>query len=127
LRGRVRGPEPGESPGRRITGRYPSKEGRAVMRTATGLTLVAIGAILAFAVKGHPWFLNIQIVGWIIILTGITGMVIPRRGYGWLRRRMVLRRGPPGRPVVHHIEEKQYPPSGAPNPGPAIPGPPGPT
>ena len=92
------------------------------MRTATGLTLVAIGAILAFAVKGHPWFLNIQIVGWIIILTGITGMVIPRRGYGWLRRRMVLRRGPAGRPVVHHIEEKQYPPYVALNSGTVISG-----
>jgi len=80
------------------------------MRTATGLTLVAIGAILALAVRGHPWFLNIQVVGWIVILTGIAGMVIPRRGYGWLRRRMVLRRGPAGRPVVNRVEETRYPP-----------------
>ena len=58
------------------------------MKTATGLALVAIGAILAFAVKGHPSFLNIQIVGWVIILTGIAGMAIPRRGYGWMRRRL---------------------------------------
>ena len=33
------------------------------MRTATGLTLIAFGAILAFAVKGHPSWLNIQVVG----------------------------------------------------------------
>jgi hypothetical protein len=72
--------------------------------------LVALGAILAFAVKGHPWFLNIQIVGWVIMLTGVAGMVLPRRGYGWLRRRMVLRRGPSGRPVVGRVEETQYPP-----------------
>src|SRR5215470_1390681 len=80
------------------------------MRTATGLTLVAIGAILAFAVRGHPSFLNIQIVGWVVILTGVAGMVIPRRGYGWLRRRMVLRRGPSGRPIVGRVEETRYPP-----------------
>lgn len=80
------------------------------MRTATGLALVAIGAILAFAVKGHPSFLNIQIVGWVIILTGIAGMLIPRRGYGWMRRRMVLRRGPGGRPVVNRVEQTRYPP-----------------
>jgi len=92
------------------------------MKTATGLTLVAIGAILAFAVRGHPGFLNIQVVGWIIILTGIAGMFIPRRGYGWLRRRMVLRRGPAGRPVVHHVEEKQYPPYVALNSGSVMPG-----
>ena len=80
------------------------------MRTATGLFLIAVGAILAFAVQGHPSWLNIQVVGWVIILTGVAGMAIPRRGYGWLRRRMVLRRGPGGRPVVDRVEEKRYPP-----------------
>lgn len=80
------------------------------MRTASGLLLVALGAILAFAVRGHPSWLNIQIVGWVIMLTGVAGMAIPRRGYGWLRRRMVLRRGPGGRPVVNHVEETRYPP-----------------
>jgi len=80
------------------------------MRTATGLFLIALGAILAFAVRGHPSWLNIQVVGWVIILTGIAGMAIPRRSYGWLRRRMVLLRGPGGRPVVDRVEEKRYPP-----------------
>jgi hypothetical protein len=80
------------------------------MRTATGLLLIALGAILAFAVQGHPSWLNIQVVGWVIMLTGVAGMAIPRRGYGWLRRRMVLRRGPGGRPVVDRVEEKRYPP-----------------
>jgi hypothetical protein len=92
------------------------------MKTATGLTLVAIGAILALAVRGHPSWLNIQVVGWVIILTGIAGMLIPRRGYGWLRRRTVLRRGPAGRPVVHRVEEKRYPPYIALNSGTVVPG-----
>jgi hypothetical protein len=75
------------------------------MRTATGLALIAIGAILAFAVTTSPSFLNLQVVGWILILTGVAGMVVPRRGYGWLRRRVVVRRprgaaavDPDGRP-----------------------------
>ena len=80
------------------------------MRTATGLFLIALGAILAFAVQGHPSWLNIQVVGWVIMLTGIAGMAIPRRASGWLRRRRVLRRGPGGRPVVDRVEEKRYPP-----------------
>jgi hypothetical protein len=87
------------------------------MRTATGLTLIAFGAILAFAVRGHPSWLNIQVVGWVIMLTGVAGMAIPRRGYGWLRRRMVLRRGPGGRQVVDRVEEKRYPPYVMLNPG----------
>jgi len=87
------------------------------MRTATGLTLIAFGAILAFAVQGHPSWLNIQVVGWVIMLTGVAGMAIPRRGYGWLRRRMVLRRGPGGQPVVDRMDEKRYPPYIMLNPG----------
>jgi hypothetical protein len=62
------------------------------MRTATGLALIAIGAILAFAVTTSPSFLNLQVVGWILILTGVAGILVPRRGYGWLRRRVVVRR-----------------------------------
>jgi hypothetical protein len=62
------------------------------MRTATGLALVAIGAILAFAVTSSPSFFNFQIAGWVLILTGVAGLLVPRRGYGWLRRRVVVRR-----------------------------------
>jgi hypothetical protein len=90
------------------------------MRTASGLMLVALGAILAFAVRGHPWWLNIQVVGWVIMLTGVAGMLLPRRGHGWLRRRMVLRRGPGGRPVADRVEEKRYPPYVMLNPGTAV-------
>jgi membrane-bound ClpP family serine protease len=79
------------------------------MKTATGLTLIALGAVLAFAVNGHPWFLNLQIVGWILMIIGVIGLVIPRRGYGWLRRQMVVRRTPEGRQAVG-VREKRYPP-----------------
>jgi hypothetical protein len=61
-------------------------------RTATALVLVAIGAILAFAVTTSPSFLNLQVTGWVIMLTGVAGVLIPRRGSGWLRRRVVVRR-----------------------------------
>jgi hypothetical protein len=79
------------------------------MKTATGLTLIAVGAVLAFAVHGHPWFLNLQVCGWIIMVIGAIGLAIPRRGYGWLRRQMVTRRGPDGQPVIG-IQQKRYPP-----------------
>lgn len=63
------------------------------MRTATGLTVIAIGAILAFAVTTATPLVNVHIVGWVLILTGLAGIFVPRKGYGWLRRRMVLRPG----------------------------------
>jgi Domain of unknown function (DUF6458) len=77
------------------------------MRTATGLALVAIGAILAFAVSTSPSFLNLQVAGWILILTGIAGLLVPRRGYGWLRRRVVVRR-PRGEAVEANGEPRRF-------------------
>ena len=86
------------------------------MKTATGLTLVAIGAILAFAVTAHLKFLDLQVVGWVIILTGLAGIFIPRGGYGWLRKRVVVRRSPRGG-LVRTVEEAPNPPYVL-NPGP---------
>jgi hypothetical protein len=77
------------------------------MRTATGLALIAIGAILAFAVTTSPSFLNLQVVGWILILTGVAGLFVPRRGYGWLRRRVVVRR-PRGEAVAANGEPRRF-------------------
>jgi hypothetical protein len=56
------------------------------MKTGPALALIAAGAILAFAVHAHLSFFSFQTAGWVIMLTGIAGLVIPRRGYGWLRR-----------------------------------------
>jgi Domain of unknown function (DUF6458) len=63
------------------------------MKTATGLTLVAIGAILAFAVSASPPGVNINVVGWIVMLTGVAGFLIPRRASSWLRSRVLVRTG----------------------------------
>jgi hypothetical protein len=79
------------------------------MKTATGLILLALGAVLAFAVHGHPWFLNLQVCGWIIMAVALAGLAIPRRGYGWLRRQMVVQRGPDVQPALG-IRQKRYPP-----------------
>jgi hypothetical protein len=79
-----------------------------LMRTASGLTLIAIGAILAFAVTAATPLVNVHIAGWVLIVVGIIGLVLPKRGYGWLRRRLVLRPGPRG-PVVRQCDETLYP------------------
>ena len=86
------------------------------MRTATGLALIAIGAILTFAVTAHPSFLNLQVAGIVIMLTGVAGLFLPKPAQGWLRRRTVLRRGSRG-PVVGQVDETRYPPYVMLNPG----------
>jgi len=61
------------------------------MKTATSLTLVAVGAIIAFAITAHVSFLNLQVTGWVFILTGVAGAIITRSG--WLRRILAARGG----------------------------------
>jgi hypothetical protein len=63
------------------------------MKTATALTVAAIGAIFAFAVTAEPSFFNFHAAGWVLMLTGAAGAFLPRRSYGWLRRRLVLNTG----------------------------------
>jgi hypothetical protein len=55
---------------------------------------LAIGAVCAFAVTAHPSFVNLQVLGWVLMLTGIAGLVIPRRGRGWLRRSVLVKGSP---------------------------------
>jgi hypothetical protein len=55
------------------------------MKTATSLILVAAGAIIAFAITAHLGFLNLQVTGWVLILTGVIGAIITRSS-SWLRR-----------------------------------------
>jgi len=83
------------------------------MRTGIGLAFICLGAILAFAVKGSPSFLDLHTAGWVIMIIGLLGLVVPRRTYGWLGRRIVRRTYPGGQVV----EEVPVPPYTATNPG----------
>ena len=70
------------------------------MKTVTALVVMAVGAVFAFALDVHFSFLNLQAAGWILILLGAAGLVAPRRGYGRLRRQLVVRRGTDGLPAA---------------------------
>ncbi len=77
------------------------------MKTGMGLALIGIGAILAFAVTTNTSVFNLHTAGYVIMLIGILGLAIPRRGYGWVGRRLFVRqaRWRPGRGA----EEVVYP------------------
>ena len=66
------------------------------MKTGVGLALIAVGAILAFAVHGSPSWLNVHIVGVVLMIVGVAVVALSRRTYGWLGRRMQVRRTYPG-------------------------------
>ena len=77
------------------------------MKTGMGLALIAIGAILAFAVTTNTSVFNLHTAGYVLMIIGIIGIAIPRRGYGWVGRRMFVRQTNwrPGR----RVEEVNYP------------------
>jgi hypothetical protein len=85
------------------------------MKTGSGLLLIGVGAILAFAVTTNTSVFNIHTAGYVLMLIGILGIAIPRRGYGWIGRRLFVRRyetRPGGQ-----VEDVTYPPYVTRNPG----------
>ena len=77
------------------------------MKTGMGLVLIGIGAILAFAVTTNTSVFNLHTAGYVLMIIGIIGIAIPRRGYGWVGRRLFVRQTSwrPGR----RVEEVNYP------------------
>ena len=70
------------------------------MKTGAGLALIALGAILAFAVNATPSWLNLHTVGWVLMLVGLVGLVLPKRTWGMLGRRIQTRRTYPATRVT---------------------------
>jgi Domain of unknown function (DUF6458) len=77
------------------------------MKTGVGLALIAVGAILAFAVTANTSVFNVHTAGWVLIIIGIVGIAIPRRGYGWVGRRVLTRQT--RRRSGARVEEITYP------------------
>jgi hypothetical protein len=77
------------------------------MKTGMGLALIAIGAILAFAVTANTSVFNLHTAGYVLMVIGIIGIALPRRGYGRVGRRLFVRQTSwrPGR----RVEEVNYP------------------
>jgi hypothetical protein len=83
------------------------------MKIGSSLALIGLGAILAFAVTANTSVFNVHTAGWVLMLIGVVGLLIPNRTAGWLGRRLLVRRSyPSGR--VEHIP---VPPYVARNPG----------
>jgi hypothetical protein len=83
------------------------------MKIGSSLALICVGAILAFAVTANTSVFNLHTAGWVLMLIGLVGLLLPGRTAGWLGRRLLVRRSyPSGR--VEHIA---VPPYVARNPG----------
>ena len=67
------------------------------MGIGVSLILIAIGAILAFAVEAEVSGLDVQTIGWILLAVGVLGALISMiywsswGGWGGARRETVIR------------------------------------
>jgi hypothetical protein len=103
------------------------------MGVPVSLLLIALGAILAFAVTGNSSAIDVPTVGWILMATGFVGLLLSlimwdtwagggywrRRTYTAApaappRRRIVEEDVPTTRRVVHEEIEDAGPPAGPP-------------
>ena len=83
------------------------------MKIGSSLALICVGAILAFAVTTNTSVFNLHTAGWVIMLIGVIGLLLPGRTAGWLGRRLLVRRTYPG----GRVEQIPVPPYVARNPG----------
>lgn len=75
------------------------------MRTGVSIFLITLGAILAFAVNASLGWLDVRVVGFVLILAGIAGLALrlmPRH-----RTTRVVR--PTGEEIVRNEEVRGWP------------------
>ena len=75
------------------------------MGIGVSIFLIAVGAILAFAVNAEISGLDIEVIGWILLVIGILGLILSMifwsswGGPGYFgRRRTYVEEGPPPGP-----------------------------
>jgi hypothetical protein len=76
------------------------------MKFGAGLALIAVGAILAFAVTANTSVFNVHTAGWVLMIVGVIGIAVPRATYGWVGRRVVRRSYPTGQ--VQYTSQQPY-------------------
>jgi hypothetical protein len=71
-----------------VNGQIQPAGGRRVMSTGVGITLIAVGAILRFALApSSPHGLNLHVVGVVLILAGVLSLLLSLLVWGPLSRR----------------------------------------
>ena len=83
------------------------------MRLGTAIVLLALGAILAFALRIDVSGVDLQVVGWILMIVGALGIVLELAIWGPRQRRRVTHTdgyaGPAaGAPVQRTTTDETY-------------------
>jgi uncharacterized YccA/Bax inhibitor family protein len=83
-----------------------------IMRLGTSIVLIALGAILTFALNVSVSGVNLDVVGWILMLVGALGIVLELAVWGPRTRRRVTHSegyaAPADGPVRRSTTEETY-------------------
>ncbi len=72
------------------------------MGIGTSIFLIAVGAILTFALDANIGGVSLDVVGWILMAAGVLGLIMTTLVWG--RRREVVT---PAEPVEYRVEERR--------------------
>ncbi len=82
------------------------------MRLGTAIVLLAVGAILTFALNVDVSGIDLQVVGWILMIVGVLGILLEVAVWGPRSRRRVTRTegygAPAGGPVQRTTTDETY-------------------
>ena len=73
------------------------------MGIGASVFLIAVGAILTFALNLRVGFVDIDVVGWILMAAGVIGLIITMSIWGGRRRTVVT----PESTEVRRVEERR--------------------
>jgi uncharacterized membrane protein YedE/YeeE len=76
------------------------------MTIGGSIALIVIGAILRFAISWSPTYINVQLIGLILMIAGIVALIISLAFLTARRRRVVTTTRTPGDTQVY--EERRY-------------------
>ncbi|SCL16061.1 DUF6458 family protein [Micromonospora inyonensis] len=75
------------------------------MGIGSSIFLIALGAILAFAVDANLGWLSLNTVGWVLMLAGLVGLIMT--AYFWNTRRRTVVAAPRERVVEERVVPAQ--------------------
>jgi Domain of unknown function (DUF6458) len=88
------------------------------MGIGAGIFLIALGAILTFAVNWHVHGLDLHAVGWVLMLAGLAGIILYFIFWNNRRRpRTVVTQQPYGQPPQYQETVTYQDPNSPPPPG----------
>ncbi|MGY1750708.1 DUF6458 family protein [Modestobacter sp. SYSU DS0511] len=78
------------------------------MRLGTSIFLLAVGAVLTFAVTAQVSGVDLDVVGWILMAVGALGIIVELAVWAPRRRRVVRTDGYEGGPVRRSTTEESH-------------------